>query len=80
MDETTALAPDKHQPHIFEPGSMDSLNPRAEATSQELAGTESAGSPHSSESGCALCGAPRNDRLHIDGTAEADNASPKWGL
>jgi hypothetical protein len=80
MDETTTSAPDKHQAHIFEPRPTVSLNPRAGATSQEVAGTESADSPHTSESNCALCGAPRNDQLHIDGTAEADNASPRWGL
>jgi hypothetical protein len=79
MDETTTLAPDKHQAHIFEPGPAVPLNPRAGATSQDLAGTESADA-HTGESSCALCGAPRNDRLHIDGTAEADNASPRWGL
>ena len=80
MDETTKSAPDKHQAHIFEPGPTVPLNPRDGATSQEVAGTESAVSPHASESSCALCGAPRNDQLHIDGTAEADSSSPRWGL
>ena len=80
MDESTTSAPDKHQAHIFEPGPAVPLNPRAGATSQEVAGTESADSAHTGESTCALCGAPRNDQLHIDGTAEADSTSPRRGL
>jgi hypothetical protein len=80
MNETTTTAPDKHQAHIFEPGPAVPLNPRAGATSQEAAAAESAEFPHTGESNCALCGAPRSDQLHIDGTADADNASPRWGL
>jgi hypothetical protein len=80
MDESKTSAPDKHQPHIFEPDPTVPLNPRAGATSQEVAGTESADSPRTSESNCALCGAPIGDQLHIEGKAEADAESPKWGL
>jgi hypothetical protein len=28
---------------------------------------------------CALCGAPRGDRIHLEAEAEADAESPKWG-
>jgi hypothetical protein len=28
---------------------------------------------------CALCGAPRGDRIHLEAETEADAKSPKWG-
>jgi hypothetical protein len=28
---------------------------------------------------CLLCGAPRGDRLHVDGETKADAESPRWG-
>jgi hypothetical protein len=37
------------------------------------------GLPNASNPKCALCGAPRRDRIHTDGEAEADAESPKWG-
>jgi len=80
MDATKTLAPDKHQAHIFEPSPAVPLNPRAAATSQEAAVPEGADSAHTSESNCSLCGAPRNDQIHINGKAEADDESPRWGL
>jgi hypothetical protein len=33
----------------------------------------------SSAANCTLCGAPRNDRIHIEGKAEADAESTNWG-
>jgi hypothetical protein len=37
------------------------------------------GLPNVSNPKCALCGAPRRDRIHTDAEAEADAESPKWG-
>gem|GEM_PF-5607618 len=28
---------------------------------------------------CGICGAPRSDRVHVDGEAAADAESPHWG-
>lgn len=79
MDASTTPAPDKHQPHTFEPGPEVPLDPRAGAT-QETAGTEGGSVAQGSGSNCALCGAPRDDQLHIEGKAEAEAESPRWGL
>ena len=79
MDESKTSAPDKHQPHTFEPSPGVPLDPRAGAT-QEAAGTEGTDLPQASGPNCALCGAPRDNPIHIEGKAEADAESPKWGL
>jgi hypothetical protein len=77
MDESKTSAPHKHQPHSFQPGPEVPLDPKAGAT-QEAPGTEGTDLPQASGSNCALCGAPLDDQLHIEGKAEAE--SPKWGL
>ena len=77
MDESKTSAPDKHQPHAFQPSPEVPLDPRAGAT-QEAAGTEGTDFPQASGSNCALCGAPRDNQIHIEGEAEAE--SPRWGL
>jgi len=79
MDESKVSAPDKHQPHIFEPGPEVALDPRAGAV-QGAADTEGTNVPPAGGPKCALCGAPRADKLHIEGKAEADAESPRWGL
>jgi hypothetical protein len=72
MDESKASAPDKDQPHTFQPAPDSPLQQGipAEGTGQAPAG----------EPNCALCGAPRGDRKHLEGKAEADTESPNWGL
>jgi hypothetical protein len=77
MDEAKTSAPDKHQPHPFQSSPEAPLDPRAGAT-QEAAGTEGPDVPQASGPNCALCGAPRDDQIHIEGEAEAE--SPHWGL
>ncbi|HEX7611207.1 MAG TPA: hypothetical protein VF371_00435 [Candidatus Limnocylindrales bacterium] len=79
MDEAKTSAPDKHQPHPFQSSPEVPLIPRAGAT-QEAAGTEGTDLPQASGSSCALCGARRDNPIHIEGKAEADAESPKWGL
>jgi hypothetical protein len=79
MDESKPSAPDKHQPHAFEPSPEVPLDPRSGAT-QEAAGTEGGGLAQGAGSNCVLCGAPRGDPLHIEGEVEADAESPRWGL
>jgi hypothetical protein len=79
MDESKTSAPEKDQPHPFVSGPEVPLDPRAGAT-QEAAGTEGTDLPQASGANCALCGAPRGAQIHIEGKAEADAESPKWGL
>lgn len=81
MTESRTSAPDKDQPHPFQQGpGVPVVYPRAGATLQEAVGTESTDLPHASEPNCALCGAPRDAQIHIEGKAEADAESPRWGL
>jgi len=80
MNESRTSAPDKHQPHPFQPSSeVPVVYPRAGAMLQEAADTEGTALPHAGEPNCALCGAPRDAQIHIEGEAEADAESPKWG-
>jgi hypothetical protein len=70
MDEAKASAPDKDQPHPFQiPGDAVAISPAAPAMFQETPG----------EFNCALCGLPRGAQLHIEGKAEANQATPDWG-
>jgi hypothetical protein len=79
MIDSKTSAPDKNAPHAFEPSPEVPLNPRAGAMQEAVGG---AGTDLSQASGstCALCGAPQGDQLHIEGKAEADAESPRWGL
>jgi hypothetical protein len=79
MDAAKTTAPVKDQPHAFEPSPEVPLDPRAGAQ-QEAAAPEGAELAHSGESNCALCGAPRADKIHVEAQAEADAESPRWGL
>jgi hypothetical protein len=78
MDESKTSAPDKHQPHVFEPSpEVPIVNPRIGSMPQlgaPAATIGPAGRPN-----CALCGAPEDARIHIEGKAEADAESPDWG-
>ncbi len=79
MDETKPT-PDKHQPHAFEAvPDVPSVYPRTGTMLQQGVLAAGMGLPNASNPECALCGAPRNDRIHIDGEAEADAELPKWG-
>ena len=74
------LAPDKHRPHAFEPvPDVPAVYPRTGTMLQQ--GVVGAGMnlPNAGNPKCALCGAPRRDRIHTDAEAEADAESPKWG-
>jgi hypothetical protein len=80
MNESKTSAPDRHQPHPFQ------LSPEVPvvlaggvAPLQEAVVAEGTDLPHASEPNCALCGAPRDAQIHIEGKAEADAESPKWG-
>jgi hypothetical protein len=81
MDEAKTSAPDKDQPHPFQQGlEVPVAHPGAGAMLQDTAVIEETDLPHSSGPNCALCGAPRDDQIHIEGEAEADAESPRWGL
>jgi hypothetical protein len=66
MDAAKASAPDKNLPHPFEaaPENLEEARTRPD---------EPKAVP------CTLCGLPRNDRLHVEGQAQADAESPNWG-
>ena len=70
MDEAQTFAPDKDRPHPFQTGpEVVAIFPAAPAMLQETPGGPS----------CALCGAPRDSRLHVEGKAEANEKTPDWG-
>jgi hypothetical protein len=70
MDEAKAPAPDKDRPHPFQtPRDVVEISAAAPAMFQETPGG----------SNCALCGAPRDARIHVEGKAEADEETPDWG-
>jgi hypothetical protein len=72
--------PDKHQPHAFEPvPDVPSVYPRTGTMLQQGVVASGMGLPNASNPKCALCGAPRRDRIHVEAEAEADAESPKWG-
>jgi hypothetical protein len=80
MNDSQTSAPDKHQPHPFQRGiEFPAILGSGEAKSEEAAATEGASLPGASAPSCALCGAPRDAQIHVEGKAEADAESPKWG-
>ena len=80
MDESKTSAPDKQQPHPFEVGQeVPILYPRGGALVAEIQEDDGTILEQPSDARCALCGAPRNDRIHVEGKAEADAESPNWG-
>jgi len=81
MDEAKTSAPEKDQPHPFVSGpEVPAVSPAPGAMSPETAVTEGTVLAHASGANCALCGAPRGAQIHIEGKAEADAESPRWGL
>ena len=78
MDESKTSAPDKHQPHVFEPKpEVPIVNPTA--GSMPLLGVPAAATGPADRRNCALCGAPQDARIHTEGKVEADTESPDWG-
>jgi len=71
MAEIPMPAPDKDQPHTFEAG------PEVPAA---YTLTEGPALPDAGGANCSLCGAPRAAQIHLEGKAEADSESPRWGL
>ena len=72
--------PDKHQPHAFEATpEVPIVYPRTGVMLQQGITAEGMGLPRVSGPRCALCGAPRSDRIHIQGEEQADAESPNWG-
>jgi hypothetical protein len=70
MDEAKTSAPDKDRPHPFQARSeVVATFPGGPAMLQETAGGPT----------CALCGLPRDARLHVEGKAEANEETPDWG-
>ncbi len=79
MDESKTSTPDKHQPHAFEPTpEVPIVYPRTGTMLQQ--GLPAGVIGHASSPTCALCGAPRGDRIHLEAEVQADAESPKWGL
>jgi hypothetical protein len=77
--DTANRTPDKHQPHAFEPiPEVPAVYPRIGMLPQGLPSV-GMGLPNASNPKCALCGAPRGDRIHLQAQAEADEESPNWG-
>jgi hypothetical protein len=80
MNESKTSAPNKDQPHPFQAGpEVPVVYPMSGAMLQETGATDSTVLHNPSPPNCALCGAPRDDQIHIEGQAEADAESPNWG-
>ena len=80
MDESTTQAPDKHQPHAFEPTpEVPIVYPRTGTMLQQGVVAEGMGLPRVQSPKCALCGHTRTDRIHVQAEDEADAESPNWG-
>jgi hypothetical protein len=70
MDKAQSSAPDKDRPHPFQTlPEVIAIFPAAPAMLQETPAGPN----------CALCGAPRDARIHLEGKAEANEGTPDWG-
>jgi hypothetical protein len=72
------MATEKRQPHVFM--EFDQLPVSPPLGNQGVGGgfiPPAVPGGHSKQ--CGICGAPRTDRIHLDGEAAADAESPKWG-
>jgi hypothetical protein len=69
---------DKHQPHVFVDMDLMPFSPPLVPR-----GVGSSFNPPPIPGGksklCGICHGPKSDRVHIEGEAEADAESPKWG-
>jgi hypothetical protein len=80
MSESKTSVPDKNQPHPFEAGpEIPLLFPRIGALASESPEDDSTILEPTVDGRCTLCGAARNDRIHVEGRAKADAESPNWG-
>jgi hypothetical protein len=80
MDGSKASAPDKDKPHPFEPGpAVPIVYPRGGAMVREIPEDDGTILEQPNAANCTLCGRPRNDRIHVEGKAEADAESADWG-
>jgi hypothetical protein len=68
----------KHEPHVFEEVDLLPFSPPLAPR-----GPGNLFVPPATPAGqsliCGICSNPRSDRIHIDGEAQADAESPKWG-
>jgi hypothetical protein len=80
MNESKTSAPDKDKPHPFEAGpELPIVYPRGGAMVSEVPEDDGTVLEQPRDAKCTLCGAPRNDPIHVEGKAEADAESPNWG-
>jgi hypothetical protein len=75
---------DKHQPHVFMAAQELPMTPpfgvdHGGAGSGAGGGYTQPPVPGRESLLCEICHQPRTDRLHIDGEAQADEESPRWG-
>jgi len=68
----------KHQPHVFEEVDVMPDSPPLSALGP-LSMYVPPATPAGKSMVCGVCGLPRRDRVHIEGEAEADAESPRWG-
>jgi hypothetical protein len=68
---------DKHEPHVFQ--EVDLLPMSRPFTTQGVGPYTPPATPGGKSQVCGLCRKPREDRIHIEGEAEADAESPNWG-
>lgn len=69
---------DKHEPHVFE--EVDLLPFSAPMGAKGVGNMYvPPATPTDHSRICGICSAPKSDRIHIDGEAQADAESPKWG-
>ena len=79
MSAPNVSAPVKDQPHPFQPTPEASATiPGAAGPTGEKTDDGTTIEPPRAEN-CALCNAPRGDKIHIDGEADANGDSIKWG-
>lgn len=80
MTEIKTSAPVKDEPHPFQPApEVPVVFARAGAEVQGANDADATAPQHLSSAKCALCGATRDVQIHVDGKAEAETDSPKWG-
>ena len=80
MFRSKTPAPAKHAPHVFEAApEVPIVYPRSGTMLQETEVTDSPTTHRPESANCTLCGAVRDDKIHVKGQAEADDGSPKWG-
>jgi hypothetical protein len=76
MSGSGASTVDKNLPHVFLEVDLMSFSPpmvqRVMYVPPPVPGGKS--------TLCSVCHLPKSDRIHIEGEAEADAESPRWGM